>query len=83
MLLRSFQLEDYDRGVDLWTRAGLFLSPSDTREGLARKLERDADLFVVAESGDGIVGVVMGCYGVRHVQLDMMRPSRNVPSLVK
>jgi ribosomal protein S18 acetylase RimI-like enzyme len=63
--IRNFQMEDYNEVVTLWKRAGLALSQSDDREGIARKLERDADLFLIAENGTAIVGVVMGCYDGR------------------
>jgi ribosomal protein S18 acetylase RimI-like enzyme len=72
---RNFQMEDYDEVVALWKRAGLELSQSDDREGITRKLERDADLFLVAIEDATIVGVVMGCYDgrrgwVNHLAVD-------------
>jgi ribosomal protein S18 acetylase RimI-like enzyme len=66
--LRPFQLDDCDRVIALWRDVGLHLSPSDSRAGLARKLERDPELFLVAEGDDAgatIVGAVMGCYDGR------------------
>ena len=65
MHVRNFQIEDYDEVITLWTQAGLVLSPSDSREDIKRKLERDANLFLVAVEGTAIVGVVMGCYDGR------------------
>jgi ribosomal protein S18 acetylase RimI-like enzyme len=65
MPVRNFQIEDYDAVVALWAQAGLILSLSDSREGIRRKLERDADLFLVAIDGESIVGAVMGCYDGR------------------
>jgi ribosomal protein S18 acetylase RimI-like enzyme len=73
--IRNFRMEDYDEVVALWKRAGLELGQSDDREGIARKLERDADLFLVAVGEVAIVGVVMGCYDgrrgwVNHLAVD-------------
>jgi len=65
MHIRSFQIEDYDEVVILWTQAGLVLSSSDSLEGIKRVLERDADLFLVAVEETAIVGVVLGCYDGR------------------
>ncbi len=65
MEIRSFQLEDYDEVLALWTQAGLRLSQSDSREAIKHKLERDADLFLVAVEASTIVGVVMGTYDGR------------------
>ncbi len=65
MEIRTFQLEDYDQVVALWAQAGLRLSPSDSREAIRHKLERDADLFLVAVEDTAIVGVVLGTYDGR------------------
>ncbi|MBV9230012.1 MAG: GNAT family acetyltransferase [Chloroflexi bacterium] len=65
MHLRSFQMEDYEAVAALWREAGLHLSKSDSRAGIARKLERDADVFLVAEDEGTIVGAVMGTYDGR------------------
>ncbi len=49
--LRQFALADYDAAYALWQNAGsgIGLGRSDTREEIAKKLERDPDLFLVAE----------------------------------
>lgn len=65
MYIRNFQPEDYDEIVVLWQRAGLILGTSDDREGIARKLQRDPDLFLVAVEETALVGVVMGSYDGR------------------
>ena len=49
--LRNFQMEDYDEVVALWKRAGLELSQSDDREGIARKLERAGNGAATAREG--------------------------------
>jgi len=50
----------------LWKRAGLILRPGDDREGVKLKLQRDPDLFLVAEDADHeIIGVVMGAWDGR------------------
>jgi ribosomal protein S18 acetylase RimI-like enzyme len=45
---------------DLWQAAGLILRPGDELEDIKLKLQRDADLFLVAEQKDRIVGSVLG-----------------------
>jgi len=49
----------------LWQAAGLNISRSDSLAGIKRKLERNAELFFVAEGEGKIVGVVMGSYDGR------------------
>lgn len=56
---------DFNSVIDLWTRAGLKLSLSDTMGGLENKLRRDPDLFFVLEDSTQIIGVVMGSFDGR------------------
>jgi len=62
MHIRQFTLDDYEAVYALWQRAGegIQLSRSDRREEIAKKLERDPDLFLVAEVEEVIVGAVIG-----------------------
>jgi ribosomal protein S18 acetylase RimI-like enzyme len=65
MRIREFQLTDYDDVVNLWKRAGLILRPGDGLDGVKLKMQRDPDLFLVAEDAGEIVGVVMGAWDGR------------------
>jgi ribosomal protein S18 acetylase RimI-like enzyme len=65
MQLREFRMDDYPEVIALWRTAGLAISLSDSQEGLRRKLERDSDLFLVAQEKDSIVGAIMGCFDGR------------------
>jgi len=60
--VRSFDLADYDEVFALWRAAapGVELRPSDSRQEVARRCQRDGELFLVAECGGAIIGVVMG-----------------------
>ncbi len=58
-------MDDYEQVVALWQAAGLKIGRSESREGLRKKLERDADLFLVAQQDDRIVGTVLGSYDGR------------------
>jgi ribosomal protein S18 acetylase RimI-like enzyme len=62
MIIREFTLEDYDGVLALWSGAGPGVDrrPSDERDQVALKIERDPDLFLVAATGGRIVGAVMG-----------------------
>ncbi|MBC7234221.1 MAG: GNAT family acetyltransferase [Chloroflexi bacterium] len=72
--LREFTLDDYEAVLGLWQGAGpgIEIRPSDRREEVAKKLERDPDLFLVAETVNGpnggpgrVVGVIMGAWDGR------------------
>lgn len=65
MLIREFRVEDYDEALALWKEAGLTLRPGDDLEGVKLKLERDPDLFLIAEEDFELVGVVMGAWDGR------------------
>ncbi len=65
MRIREFQLADYEKVVELWREAGIVLRPGDEREGIELKLQRDPDLFLVAEDDQQILGVVLGAWDGR------------------
>lgn len=65
MRIREFQLADYEKVVELWRAAGIVLRPGDEREGIELKLQRDPDLFLVAEEDQQILGVVLGAWDGR------------------
>jgi ribosomal protein S18 acetylase RimI-like enzyme len=60
MKIREFKIEDYPIVRDLWQTAGLTLRPGDELEDVKLKLQRDPDLFLVAEQNDKIAGSVIG-----------------------
>jgi ribosomal protein S18 acetylase RimI-like enzyme len=64
MRVRTFRLDnDYEAVTALWDMAEWLSTPP--RDEVVAKLERDADLFLVAQDGDDLVGVVMGSYDGR------------------
>ena len=65
MRIREFKLEDYNAAMKLWKESGLIIRPGDEPEGIKLKLERDPDLFLVAEENSKILGVVMGAWDGR------------------
>lgn len=65
MNFREFTLDDFDSVINLWKKAGLIISRSDTLEGLKKKIKRDPQLFFVMEKDSFIIGVVMGSYDGR------------------
>lgn len=67
-LLREFRYpDDYPAVYHLWTTAGpgVHAGRSDQPEELRKKLERDPDLFLVAEVEKQIVGSVIGGFDGR------------------
>jgi len=65
MKIREFEIQDYDTVRALWQAAGLILRPGDELEDVRLKLQRDPDLFLVAEQVDEIVGSVIGGWAGR------------------
>jgi ribosomal protein S18 acetylase RimI-like enzyme len=68
LILRDFQFpKDYVEVIKLWKNAGsgIHLRRSDEKEEIAKKLERDPDLFLVAEVGGQIIGSVLGGFDGR------------------
>jgi ribosomal protein S18 acetylase RimI-like enzyme len=68
-LIREFDIErDYAQALALWERSGPGVhvsSLSDSRAEIAKKLARDADLFLVAEHGGAVAGTVIGGFDGR------------------
>jgi ribosomal protein S18 acetylase RimI-like enzyme len=60
MKIREFKIEEYPIVRDLWQTAGLIFRPGDELEDVKLKLQRDPDLFLVAEQDGRIVGCVIG-----------------------
>jgi ribosomal protein S18 acetylase RimI-like enzyme len=62
MRIREFTMDDYDAVLHLWRTAGhgVHLRPTDSRGEIARKQERDPDLFLLAEEDGRLIGTVLG-----------------------
>jgi ribosomal protein S18 acetylase RimI-like enzyme len=58
--LAPCRLEDIGAVLDLWDRAHIVALAGDSAAALRRRLERDADLFLLAWRGDAVVGSLMG-----------------------
>jgi len=68
VLIREFDLSrDYAAVLALWQTAGpgVHLGRSDTPAEISKKLQRDPDLFLVADEGGAIIGSVIGGYDGR------------------
>jgi ribosomal protein S18 acetylase RimI-like enzyme len=66
--IREFKFpNDFPRVQSLWAsmEKGVRLGRSDTPEEIKKKLDRDPDLFLVAEEDGQIVGTVIGGYDGR------------------
>jgi len=67
-VIREFKFpDDYPHVLRLWGTAGsgIHLRRSDEPGEIEKKLQRDADLFLVAESGGKIIGSVLGGFDGR------------------
>ena len=53
--------------IDLWTNAGpgIHVRRSDSPEEILKKLQRDPDLFLIAEASGKIIGSVLGGFDGR------------------
>jgi ribosomal protein S18 acetylase RimI-like enzyme len=66
--IRLFRFpDDYDAVIQLWNQAGpgIHVRRSDAPEEILKKLQRDPDLFVLAVSGEKIIGSVIGGFDGR------------------
>jgi ribosomal protein S18 acetylase RimI-like enzyme len=68
MIIRQFDYDqDLEPVINLWRNSfpQIRMSPSDDPKEIRKKLQRDADLFLVAEDDDHIVGAVLGGFDGR------------------
>lgn len=66
--LRLFRFpDDYPAVIDLWNHAGpgIHVRRSDQPEEIYKKVQRDPDLFLLAELNGQIIGTVMGGFDGR------------------
>jgi ribosomal protein S18 acetylase RimI-like enzyme len=66
--IREFQFPaDYEQVYQLWEsiEKGVHVGRSDTSDEIKKKIARDPDLFLVAESNDRIIGSVIGGFDGR------------------
>ncbi|HEX9616692.1 MAG TPA: GNAT family N-acetyltransferase [Anaerolineales bacterium] len=74
--------DDYESVYQLWANAGsgVHVGRSDSLGEISKKLQRDPDLFLVAENQAGIVGAVLGGFDGRRglvYHLAVRREDRN------
>lgn len=84
-MIREFRIADYGEVLALWKNRGLVLRPGDELEDIKLKLQRDPDLFLIAEENHGIVGVVMGAWDgrrgwINHLAIKAAHQRRGVAS---
>ncbi len=66
--LREFRYpEDYPAVIELWSQAGpgIHVRRSDQPEEIVKKLQRDPDLFLLAEADRQVIGSVLGAFDGR------------------
>lgn len=63
--VRTFTGPDYPAVRRLWQETGLAPGPSDTPREIARTIERDPELFLVAVGDGRVVGAVLGRFDGR------------------
>ena len=66
--IREFSYpDDYPAVIELWQNAGpgIHVRRSDQPEGIELKLQRDPDLFLIAEADGQMIGAVLGGFDGR------------------
>lgn len=65
MKVERFSIQNYEEAIALWSKVGLSLGSSDTKEEVERMLKRNPDLFLVGKINNRIVAIVMGGFDGR------------------
>ncbi len=90
LLLREFSYpSDYSRVIYLWENAGpgIHVRRSDQAQELEKKIQRDPDLFIVAEVDGQVIGTVLGGFDGRrgmvyHLAVDAGYRQRGIGALL-
>ena len=67
-MIREFSFDnDYESVLKFWQEieTGMNVGRSDSPEEIKKKLQRDPDLFLVAEDNDQVIGTVIGSFDGR------------------
>lgn len=75
MKIKNYSMKLYDNVIELWRKAGISVSSSDTKEELEKMHLRNPHLFLLGVIKENIVGVVMGGYDgrrgyIHHLAID-------------
>ena len=83
--IRLMSIADYEDIYDLWVRTpGMGLNTTDdSREGMARYLQRNPNTCFVAEDADRIVGVILSGHDgrrgfIHHTAVDITHRNRGI-----
>ncbi len=81
--VRAYRPRDFRAVTHLWVRTGIRRGPSDRRNELDLARRRDPDLFLVAEHGRTVVGVVLGRFDgrrgwINHLAVDPRHQARGL-----
>ncbi len=65
--IREMRPDDYESVIRVWSQAGLSYRPSgrDRPEKMRSEMERGTAMFLVAEAGNEVVGVILGTHDGR------------------
>jgi len=75
MKIENYTMKLYDKVIELWRKAGISVSSSDTKEELEKMHQRNPQLFLLGVLKEKIMGVVMGGYDgrrryIHHLAID-------------
>jgi|SRR5581483_1844675 len=74
-IIRPYAAPDYEQVARLWEASGIRV---ETLEDVTFKLQRDPELFLVAEDGAEIVGVVLGAFDGRLGSINRLAVAESV-----
>ncbi len=78
VMIQEMTIDDYETVRELWLNTeGIELADSDSRDGLARFLERNPGLSFVARDGDDVVGAVLCGHDGRRGYIDQLAVRRS------
>jgi ribosomal protein S18 acetylase RimI-like enzyme len=75
MQIENFSIKYYNDIIDIWTKAGINIGSSDTKEEIEKMRKRNPDLVLIGKIDQKVIAVVLGGYDgrrgyVHHLAVD-------------
>jgi ribosomal protein S18 acetylase RimI-like enzyme len=67
IIIRELRMTDYESVIALWAEAGIHYKPKgrESRPRVAKELKSEQAIFLVAATGERVVGVILGTHDGR------------------
>ncbi|MDH5402068.1 MAG: GNAT family N-acetyltransferase [Candidatus Heimdallarchaeota archaeon] len=86
-MFKEYSTENYPEVINLWLKAGLSLSMSDTKEELEKVVLQKENKFIILEENEKIIGTIIAAFDgrrgyIHHLAVDPVHQNKGIGSLI-